>query len=131
MGACFRGRPAIEPFSLYGTGQLVMTTLTQSQVEPLLYELCVRLKFCLPPADQKRLKATPPTDIEAYTDAVFVAKGMGPLGHPNLRKQVVACEVIELADLSTAAEKDPILHASRLCCKCRRSRASYSLRGRL
>jgi hypothetical protein len=67
-----------------------MTTLTQSQVERLLYELCVRLGFCLPIADQQRLSAAPPSDVEAFTDAVFVAERMDPHGHPNLRKQVVA-----------------------------------------
>jgi hypothetical protein len=74
-----------------------MGTLNQSQVERLLDELCVRLGFCLPPNDQRRLQASPPTEVEAFTDAVFVAEGMDPRGHPNLRKQVVACVAAHFA----------------------------------
>lgn len=68
-----------------------MTRLSKAQVEPLLYELCVKLGFCLPPADQRRLERAPPVEVDDFADAVFVAEGMDPLAHPRLRKQVCEC----------------------------------------
>jgi hypothetical protein len=44
----------------------------------LLDELCVDLGFCLPKAEYARLEATPPPDVDAFTDAVFVAEGFDP-----------------------------------------------------
>ena len=50
--------------------------LSPTQVEALLYELCVVLGFCLPPDEQARLRESPPTDVDAFTDAVIRAEGL-------------------------------------------------------
>jgi len=44
----------------------------------LLYELCVNLGYCLPPADQRRLVEAPPSDVDSFTDAVLIAEGLDP-----------------------------------------------------
>lgn len=59
-----------------------------SDVQQLLYELCTRLGFCLPPEEIRRLDESPPSDVDAFTDAVFEAEGMGDMSHTNLRRQV-------------------------------------------
>ena len=59
-----------------------------NRVAWLLYELCVDLGFCLPPADLRRLENDPPADIDDFTDAVFVAEGMDPHADRRLRRQV-------------------------------------------
>jgi len=74
-----------------------MIKLYESQIEPLLNELCVRLGFCLPPVDQARLTDSPPTNVNAFTDAVFIAEGMDPNANPHLRQQVVACVAAHFA----------------------------------
>lgn len=52
--------------------------MSSAQVEALLYELCVVLGFCLPPDAQARLRESPPTDVDAFTDAVIRAEGLDP-----------------------------------------------------
>lgn len=61
-----------------------------SDVRRLLYELCVKLGFCLPPDDIRRLDESPPGDVDSFTDAVFTAEGMGDLAYVDtrLRRQV-------------------------------------------
>src|SRR5262245_37122953 len=59
-----------------------------SDVERLLNELCIKLGFCLPPDDIRRLCASPPGDVDSFTDAVFQAEGMGDVSHTHLRRQV-------------------------------------------
>jgi len=55
----------------------------------LLHELCVDLGFCLSPDDQAQLLDSPPSDVDAFTDAVLVAEGLDPLyGDRSLRQQV-------------------------------------------
>ena len=34
--------------------------------------------FCLPPDEQARLRESPPTDVDAFTDAVIRAEGLDP-----------------------------------------------------
>ncbi len=58
------------------------------KVESLLDELCVDLGFCLPPDERVRLQDSPPHDVDAFTDAVFVAEGLDPRGDKTLRRQV-------------------------------------------
>jgi hypothetical protein len=62
--------------------------MAATRVDRLLAELCVELGFCLPPEDRERLRDSPPSTIDDFTDAVFIAEGMDPLVHPQLRKQV-------------------------------------------
>jgi hypothetical protein len=57
-------------------------------VESLLDELCVDLGFCLPPDARVRLQDAPPRDVDAFTDAVFVAEGLDPRLDKRLRRQV-------------------------------------------
>lgn len=63
--------------------------LPQDRVDDLLYHLCVDLGFCLPAADQERIKEDPPRTVDSFTDAVFAAEGMDHTLYPNLRKQVL------------------------------------------
>ena len=52
--------------------------MSPPQVEALLAELCVVLGFCLRPDEQARLRECPPTDVDAFTDAVIRAEGLDP-----------------------------------------------------
>ncbi len=45
--------------------------MSPRQIELLLEELCVVLGFCLPPDANVRLMHEPPTDVDAFTDAVI------------------------------------------------------------
>jgi len=47
----------------------------------LLYELCTKLGYCLPPEAQQRLMEDPPLDPEAFSDAVLLAEGLDPRIH--------------------------------------------------
>jgi hypothetical protein len=77
-----RGRPAvtcsIDP----------LIAFLRVEVGWLLEELCVDLGFCLAPADQAQIRAAPPPDVDAFTDAVMVAEGLDPQHHESLRWQV-------------------------------------------
>lgn len=57
-------------------------------VASLLVELCVDLGFCPPPDEQVRLRDSPPRDVDAFTDAVFIAEGLDPRFDNRLRSQV-------------------------------------------
>jgi hypothetical protein len=61
-----------------------------SEVERLLDDLYSRLGFCLRGEHGKRLTHEPPTDADAFTDAVFQAEGLDPSSSSNrrLREQV-------------------------------------------
>jgi len=39
--------------------------------------LCTRYGFCLSPTEIERLAASPPTDIDKFTEAALVAEGYG------------------------------------------------------
>jgi len=52
--------------------------MSLAQVEALLYELCAVLGFCLPPDEQARLRESPPSDVDAFTEAVIRAEGLDP-----------------------------------------------------
>jgi hypothetical protein len=60
----------------------------EAEVETLLYDLCVGLGFCLPPDAKRRLAQSPPADVDAFTDAVFEAEGMGDMSPKDLRRRV-------------------------------------------
>jgi hypothetical protein len=89
--------------------------MSATRVDRLLSELCVDLGFCLPPEDQERLRDSPPSTIDAFTDAVFIAEGMDPLVPPQLRKQVRARDQAFLRvpqALSRSSSKRTSRHAS-------------------
>ncbi|MFA7236229.1 MAG: hypothetical protein WC058_05125 [Phycisphaeraceae bacterium] len=62
--------------------------LSPSEVEDLLWDMCVILGFCLERKDQEQLAHFPPTDVESFVDAVFEAEKMDPQASPHLRQQV-------------------------------------------
>lgn len=52
--------------------------MTETEPQQLLDRLCVELGFCLPPLEQQRLVDNPPTEVLAFTDAVFRAEELDP-----------------------------------------------------
>ena len=54
------------------------TALDQPELESLLADLCVGYGFCLPSIEHDKLLATPPQDVIAFVDAVFIAEGLNP-----------------------------------------------------
>ena len=62
----------------------------RTKIEWLMEELCTHLGFSLPPAEQRRLAALGLSDLDAFTDAVFTAKGLDPEADPPLRARVRA-----------------------------------------
>ncbi|WP_285581623.1 hypothetical protein [Actinoallomurus iriomotensis] len=60
----------------------------EPKVQRLLDELCIELGFCLAPSENRRLRESPPGDVDSFTDAVFEAEGMGDEGDTGLRRQV-------------------------------------------
>jgi hypothetical protein len=65
--------------------------LSSAEVTSLLSKLCLELGFCLPPEDCERLRQASPSDVDAFTDAVFVAEGLAPdTADGHLYKQVRA-----------------------------------------
>jgi hypothetical protein len=52
--------------------------LTPLEVQWLLDKLCVEAGFCLPPQEQEKLRANPPANPIAFTNAVFLAEGLKP-----------------------------------------------------
>jgi hypothetical protein len=54
----------------------------------LLYELCTKLGYCLPPDDQARIMASPPPDIDSFTDEVFRVEGLDPAVDKRERRKV-------------------------------------------
>jgi hypothetical protein len=54
----------------------------------LLYDLCVDLGFCLPPADNARICASESWDADAFVAEVFRIEGMDPNEHLALKRQM-------------------------------------------
>jgi hypothetical protein len=52
--------------------------LSAAEVASLLSTLCVRLGFCLPPAEAERLCQAAPSSIDAFTGAVLMTEGLSP-----------------------------------------------------
>jgi hypothetical protein len=58
-------------------------------VDLLLYELCVKLGFCLPPEETMKLVENPPEEVDAFVDAVIRAEGLDPtILDSRVRRQV-------------------------------------------
>jgi len=56
----------------------VAIVLSPTKLESLLYHICVKYGFCLRLAEYERLCANPPTEVTAFTDAVYRAEGLDP-----------------------------------------------------
>jgi hypothetical protein len=52
--------------------------LNDNELESLFSTLCIDLGFCLPPDEYARLRENPPTDINDFTEAIFIAEGLDP-----------------------------------------------------
>jgi hypothetical protein len=72
-----------------------------------LDELCVDLGFCLPPAEQLRLREAPPVEVEAFADAVFAAEAMDPPLHKQLRRLVRAKIADRMPEIRAASQDQP------------------------
>jgi hypothetical protein len=80
-----------------------------SELQLLLDELCVDQGFCLPREAQQQLCQTrPPFDVDAFTDAVFVAEGMDPLLHKPLHRAVRLTVERHLVALTARLHGDPL-----------------------
>ncbi|MFC5753012.1 hypothetical protein [Actinomadura rugatobispora] len=55
---------------------MTLSEPSPEDIGALLYDLCVRLGFCLPPDEQAALRTSPPTDVDAFTEAVYRAEGL-------------------------------------------------------
>jgi len=53
-------------------------SLMDSDVEALLYRVCVDLGLCLDPGSYDHLVTHAPENVDAMTDAIFAAEGMNP-----------------------------------------------------
>jgi hypothetical protein len=51
--------------------------LEPDEVRAVLSRLCIKYGFCLPPIEIEKLAASPPTDIDQFTEAVLTAEGYG------------------------------------------------------
>ncbi len=55
----------------------IKALLEPDEVRGLLLRLCIEYGFCLPPIEIEKLAASPPTDIDEFTEAALVAEGYG------------------------------------------------------
>ncbi|MBT8399767.1 MAG: hypothetical protein KJO98_04765 [Rhodothermia bacterium] len=46
--------------------------------ERLLYDLCVKYGFCLPPEGYDRIMDEPPTDLSEFVELIFLLEGLDP-----------------------------------------------------
>lgn len=54
----------------------------------LLYDLCVELGFCLPPADNARISAMESWDADSFVAEVFRVEGMDLDQHLGLKRKM-------------------------------------------
>lgn len=55
----------------------IKALIEPDEVRGLLSRLCIEYGFCLPPIEIEKLAASPPTDIDDFTEAALVAEGYG------------------------------------------------------
>jgi hypothetical protein len=64
-------------------------TPSEHEVKRLLDHLCVKLGFCLSPADTLWIQEHTPNTPDSFTDAVYKAEGLDPLtAERHLYRQV-------------------------------------------
>jgi len=54
----------------------------------LTSELYAKLGFCLSPCEQRRLRESPPSEVNSFVDAVLLAEGLDPRLNKQLRRTV-------------------------------------------
>lgn len=59
--------------------EYINVLLNREEVSALLSELCIKLGFCVPPIELERMASAPPSDVDEFTRAVFVAEGLDPV----------------------------------------------------
>jgi len=64
--------------------------LTEVEVQILLDDLCVQYGFCLAPAFQKRLRNSPPMNVDRFIGVVYRAEGLNPDLRSNLYEMLRA-----------------------------------------
>ena len=89
------------------------TKLNVSEVQALLYNLCVELGFCLPPKESDRLLETPPEDVNAFTEAVFLAEGMNPKHYSRGLYRSVQAMIAEAFRLHHKSQQKIFLEENR------------------
>jgi hypothetical protein len=62
--------------------------LTVGETEWLLYDLCVKLGFCLPPPLMQRIINNPPPTIDRFVSVIYKGEGLKPELKSALYKQV-------------------------------------------
>jgi hypothetical protein len=55
----------------------VNALLEPREVRDVLSRLCIRFGLCLPEDEIEKIAASPPTEVESFTEAVLVAEGYG------------------------------------------------------
>jgi hypothetical protein len=53
----------------------IHAVLAPQEVRDVLFRLCMKFGFCLTPVEIEKLAASPPGDIETFTEAALVAEG--------------------------------------------------------
>jgi hypothetical protein len=69
--------------------------LNAEEVESLLSKL-VEYGFFLQPEEEDRLRENPPSDVDAFTDAIFLAEGINPQ-HENRRVYRMVRDIVREA----------------------------------
>jgi hypothetical protein len=88
----------------------IQASLRPDEVRALLSRLCVKYGLCLSPTEIENLAASPPTDIDEFTKAVFVVEGYGFAKSDALCVQ--AREMVAEAFIdhqAKSADEDPLL----------------------
>jgi len=62
--------------------------LSPNETAMLLSDLYTRLGFCLPPDAQEQLTEAPPSNVDGFTAAVFIAEGLDPSADRRLYREV-------------------------------------------
>jgi len=81
-----------------------------SRAECALGELCTKLGYCLPPDENASILGSPPTDADAFVDAVLVAEGRDPDSMTKEEKRPLL-EIVHKWDVYDSADQGP--HADR------------------
>ena len=65
--------------------------LSPGRVAAMLYELCLKYGYCLPPEANQRLENDPPRTIDGFLDEVARVEGIDPrtLGHRDQLRAIV------------------------------------------